>query len=255
MKTDLIITTYNWSCALDVVLESVRCQSRRPDNVIVVDDGSSDSTTKLLRKWTSELDLKHVWQKDDGFRAARSRNLGLLKSDSEHIIFIDGDCVLPPWFVDSHRELIKPGKIIAGSRVLSTAAETEKILSDDPSASFSWMFLDRKFKRMKFPLIRDFGRRNWKSVRTCNVGFLREDLLRAGGFNEKFRGWGLEDSELVLRLIRSGCSVRSGRFLSCVRHLYHQQRSDETTVANLTMFENAVADVTREEFFSCLKAL
>ena len=48
MQTSLIITTYNWPQALDLVLQSVMHQSVLPDEVIIADDGSVNSTKVVI---------------------------------------------------------------------------------------------------------------------------------------------------------------------------------------------------------------
>jgi len=62
-------------------------------------------------------------------------------------------------------------------------------------------------------------------VRTCNLSVRYADFLRVGGFNEDFIGWGLEDTELAVRLIADGVRVRSGRFATNVFHMWHAERS------------------------------
>src|SRR5262249_31332570 len=53
------------------------------------------------------------------------------------------------------------------------------------------------------------------------------DLERVGGFDAAFTGWGREDSDLFVRLIRSGVRRKDGRFATGVLHLWHQE-SDRT---------------------------
>ena len=50
MKISLIVTTYNWPEALRLSLESVKRQTRMPDEVIVADDGSGEETRKLVEE-------------------------------------------------------------------------------------------------------------------------------------------------------------------------------------------------------------
>jgi glycosyltransferase involved in cell wall biosynthesis len=104
--TALIITTYNRPDALDRVLLSTMQQQTKPDQVIIADDGSTDDTSQLIQSWRSRLPLVHAWQPDQGFRAARARNLAIEQANAEHLILIDGDCLMPPNFVAAHRRLI-----------------------------------------------------------------------------------------------------------------------------------------------------
>jgi predicted glycosyltransferase involved in capsule biosynthesis len=57
---------------------------------------------------------------------------------------------------------------------------------------------------------------------TCNLASWREDLLAINGFDEAYHGWGLEDSDLVIRLLRRGIGRKSARFAAPVFHLWHR---------------------------------
>src|SRR5687768_13120838 len=97
----LIITTYERPDALAVVLGTVRQQTDAPDEVVVADDGSG-STTRVVIDWFAShtsVPVHHVRQEHDGFRAGRARNMGIAKSSSEYIVFVDGDMLLHPEFV------------------------------------------------------------------------------------------------------------------------------------------------------------
>jgi glycosyltransferase involved in cell wall biosynthesis len=74
--TSLVIATYNWPAALDLVLRSVRAQRMLPDEVIVADDGSGDTTRYVILAHQGDfpVPLRHVWQEDRGFRVAAIRN-------------------------------------------------------------------------------------------------------------------------------------------------------------------------------------
>ena len=78
----LIVTTYNWKEALALCLRSIATQAVLPSEVIVADDGSRDDTGDLVYAMSREfpVPLKHAWQRDLGFRAARVRNLGIAAS-------------------------------------------------------------------------------------------------------------------------------------------------------------------------------
>ena len=57
MRISLIITTYNWPQALELVLRSVEMQSQLPHEVIVADDGSSKSTADVVKDFQGRLQL------------------------------------------------------------------------------------------------------------------------------------------------------------------------------------------------------
>jgi hypothetical protein len=63
----------------------------------------------------------------------------------------------------------------------------------------------------------------WEGVKTCNLSAWRADLISVNGFDESYSGWGLEDSDLVIRLIHAGVRHKSARFAAPVFHLWHRE--------------------------------
>ncbi|NMW24458.1 glycosyl transferase family 2, partial [Rhodanobacter denitrificans] len=63
-----------------------------------------------------------------------------------------------------------------------------------------------------------------RGIKSCNMAFWREDLLRLNGFNEAMTGWGREDTELALRAFHAGLRRRELRFSALATHLYHPTR-------------------------------
>ncbi len=68
-KSTLIITTYNWPEALELVLESVKNQVTYPAEVIVADDGSTNETKQLIERFQNSFPMpsKHIWHKNGKF--------------------------------------------------------------------------------------------------------------------------------------------------------------------------------------------
>src|SRR6185503_13356100 len=63
----------------------------------------------------------------------------------------------------------------------------------------------------------------WEGARTCNLAVARADLDKVDGFDASFAGWGLEDSDLAIRLIHAGVRRKDGRFATGVFHLWHRE--------------------------------
>jgi glycosyltransferase involved in cell wall biosynthesis len=242
MQVSLLITTFNRADALDLVLKTVAGQSRIPDAVVVCDDGSSPETSMLVRRWAQRLPICHAWQSDHEFRAARSRNLGLSRSNAEYVVWIDGDCLLPPNFVENHLKLAKPGYLVAGGRHLLSDSETHALLkgvASTESALKNW-----KFWSVSLGMLRELRPYSWETVRTCNLGVYRDELAAIEGFDESYVGWGREDSDVVVRLMHRGVKVRSGRLAACVAHLYHLERSRDHFSENDERFYSCLGDRT-----------
>ena len=241
MTVALIITTFNWPVALSLVLSSVANQTRVPDEVIIADDGSSVETQLIIERWADRLPIIHGWLQNVDFRAARARNLALLKAESDYVVMIDGDCLLPPTFIDHHLRLASSDRVVAGGRYLIDVEATAKILkaADSPIIPSS-LFQSSKFRHLPLGWLRDIRPRAWKVVRTCNLALPREAVTLVAGFNESYVGWGREDSDFVIRLLRSGFSIRSGRFAVCVGHLHHEENSRESWSKNDSLFREVI---------------
>lgn len=234
MNVSLLITTYNRPDALDLVLKTVANQSQVPSEVVVCDDGSSLETGMLVRQWKGQLPIRHAWQPDRAFRAARSRNLGISETTADYLVLIDGDCLLPPTFIENHMKLAKPGYLVAGGRYLLSESETDALLGE--ASLIEGAFTHWKFRAISLGLLRDLPPSAWDTVRTCNVGLYRDEIEAVGGFDESYVGWGREDSDFVVRLMHRGVKVRSGRFAACVAHLHHLERSRDQLSENDARF-------------------
>ena len=73
---------------------------------------------------------------------------------------------------------------------------------------------------------------------TCNLSAWRTDLLRVNGFDEAYSGWGLEDSDLVIRLLHAGVRHKNARFAAPVFHLWHRENDRSRLPENQRMLED-----------------
>ena len=250
----VIVTTYNRPDALRAVLASLAAQTDTAFEVLVADDGSRAETAEAV---TAEgvhfpVPLRHLWQEDDGFRAAAARNLAVAASCGDYLVFIDGDCILRPDFVAAHRSLAESGWFVAGNRVLLaeefTASALKTPLRDLHAGSrFTW--LRRRFAgaiNRWLPLCHFAGQRwrkrqpqRWQGARTCNLAMWRSDFDAINGFDEAFQGWGHEDADLAIRLLHAGVQRKDGRFATAVLHLWHR----ENDRSNLAENERRLAEI------------
>jgi len=259
MNTSLIITTYNWSEALELVLFSVFRQSVLPNEIVIADDGSSLETECLISKIAekSPITIIHSWQKDKGFRVARSRNKAIAKASHEYIICIDGDMILHREFIKDHIENAKEGIYLQGSRAFLKEEYSKKILNnkDISLPSIFSSSIENRLNAIRLPFFTKifFSRtnKNLRRVRSCNFSMFRKDIVRVNGFNEDFTSWGQEDSEFVQRLYFSGIRRRNIKFSALQFHIYHTQgRSNNQNISilnrtidkGLTWCENGISN-------------
>lgn len=251
----IIVSTYNRPDALDACLRSLGKQSDRGFEVIVADDGSGPATRDVIDAWKPKLGvpLAHVWQEDDGFRLAEIRNRAIAASNGGYLVFLDGDCITPPRFVAAHRALAAVGSFVAGNRVLLSRGLSEEILTNHLEPE-QWSLASWALRRARgdinrlLPLITlplgPFRKRlatEWGGVRGGNFAFHRTDLERVDGFETAFTGWGLEDSDIVIRMLRAGVRRKDGRFSTGVLHLWHPEADRSRFAANKTQLAELIA--------------
>jgi glycosyltransferase involved in cell wall biosynthesis len=253
MSVSLIITTYNWEDALEEVLLSAFLQKVSPDEIIIADDGSKDTTGNLIDKLKeqSEVPVIHSWQEDLGFRAAMSRNKAIAKASSEYIITIDGDMMLHPLFIKDHLKHSQKNQFTIGSRVLLSENKTNNIFQQKNKklSFFSRGIKNRKNTIHSNILSKVFSIKttSLKGIRTCNMGFFKEDAISVNGFNEDFTGWGREDSEFAVRLFNHGLIRKNIKFNAIGYHLFHK----ENTRKNLEKNDEILAKTISEKLNRC----
>jgi glycosyltransferase involved in cell wall biosynthesis len=233
----VIVSTYNREDALRAVLRALSHQSDRNFEIIVADDGSGPATADVVREWAlrTALPIKHVWHDDRGFRLSDIRNRGIHESAGIYIVFLDGDCLARPNFVAGHRRLAEAGWFVTGTRILLSPELTDRILRQrlEPESwgPARWLLPRARGELNRFaPLLnlrvgtmRKLTARRWRGARGSNMAFWRADLEKVDGFDASFSGWGREDSDLFIRLIRAGVRRKDGRFATGVLHLWHPE--------------------------------
>ena len=231
----VIVTTYNRPDALAAVLAGYRAQRDAKFELIIADDGSADDTRAVVAAFRSQVQfpVAHVWHEDRGFRAAAIRNRALAATAADYIVFSDGDCVPAPRFVAQHQRFAERGWFVAGNRILLSEAFTRRVLGaalpihEWLTAQWLGAWLRCDINRW-LPLVtlpdsgfRKAAPQRWEGVKTCNLAAWRDDLLRVNGLDETYEGWGLEDSDLVIRLLHAGVKHKSARFAAPLFHLWH----------------------------------
>lgn len=264
----IIVTTYNRPDALDAVLRGLARQSDKDFEVIIADDGSNPETAAVVRSWQGRLSqsIKHIWQEHRGFRAAEIRNRAILASSGAYCIFLDGDCIPRSDFLLEHRELAETGWFVVGNRVLMSERLTNQVLRQHLEPEL-WTFVEACRARFNgdinriAPLLqaklgpaRKIRPQYWWGARSCNLAVWRTDIELVDGFDGSYVGWGLEDSDLLIRLLRAGINRKDGRFSTGVLHLWHPLADPSLLSANQTLLD-AIQRSDRTQSVKGLSAL
>jgi GT2 family glycosyltransferase len=103
VRVATIIPVYNRADLIIEALETVRRQTRRPDHLVVVDDGSSDGTAEAVARWlrSSGIDCPATLERQANAGPGAARNHGVAAAGPcELLTFLDSDDLWPPDFVE-----------------------------------------------------------------------------------------------------------------------------------------------------------
>lgn len=254
-QASLIITTYNHPQALKLCLHYVSRQLLLPMEIIIADDGSAPSTKKVIDQYAQvcPVPVIHIWQQDDGFRLSQIRNKAIARARGAYIIQIDGDVLVHPKFIYDHLRIAREGRFIVGSRVRLPMKFSLTMITDNSHRSMRQLVLHGKDKlnALRLPVLTHLLKVIYKTrgkhisyAKGCNMAFWKSDLLKVNGYNEQIRGWGSEDEELAIRLIKSGCRKQFLKMSGIVFHIWHKTASRDQEEENKRTMQQAMHSST-----------
>lgn len=239
MDCSIVIPHRDRLTALGATLHSLSQQvTSRRFEVIVVDDGSVEPPDSLFITQFSGCPFAFVKSRGKGISAAR--NAGWTQATGRVILFLDCDQMTKPDFVENsclpfdHH----PGSIIQfGER--NFLPDSADLAEQSP-----WLQSSRPDERFRVFRILSCNmaaiRMGWHLCYGHNVAVRRETLVEAGGFDEDFTGWGLEDCEFAFRLVSAGAKLIFNPGIAAY-HQHHatldKQGRYERWSKNLRVFE------------------
>ncbi|WP_034258947.1 glycosyltransferase family 2 protein [Altibacter lentus] len=257
MKTALLISTYNWPQALELVFKSLENQSMRPSEVLIADDGSNEETKHCIENFAGSftVPVKHIWHGDDGFRKATILNKAIAVSTSDYIIQIDGDCIMHKDFIKDHISSAQKKNYLYGSRVTIKKDFVDALFSEKKiNFNFFSKGIKKRTRTLRIPFLSGLYKpqKNFSTkFRGCNVSYWKLDAVAVNGYNEDFTGWGREDSELILRMINFGIKGRRLRYKGLVYHIWHPIKSKDNLDRNNELEQRTI----RERISWCVNGI
>jgi GT2 family glycosyltransferase len=196
LAISVVIPTYNRLDTLKEVLPTLLAQDLAPSQyeLLVCDSNSSDGTKEYLAALASDPRIRHLTGAFSGRAAAR--NAGIAAARGEIVLFNDADILASPDLLSTHlqRHRERNGIAVVGLEVQVKDFADYRFKRDRPEARGRLHPPSRK-------------RLSWLYFLTGNASVRRADLLRAGGFDESFTGYGHEDLELGFRLQQLGIEI------------------------------------------------
>ena len=201
-QISVVVPSYNSAGTILGTISRLLQQTLPPTEIIVVDDGSTDSTREVLRPVAEKIN--YLYQPNKGPAAAR--NFGIKASVGEFIAFTDSDC-LPDkeWLAN----------LMSGFHCKKVAGVGGAVKSIDQSTVGRHIDLARILE----PKANESGQVPY--LVTCNACFRRTVLLEVGLFDERFHKPGGEEPELCQRITDRGyqfCWRKEAKVLH-----YHRQ--------------------------------
>ena len=191
----VVIPAHNYGRYVTAAIDSVLDQTRQPEEIIVVDDGSTDDTAERVRDLVSKNPgrIRYIHQENLG--VATARNNGIRATTADYIVCLDADDILHPAYIETLR-----GALVA-DRALGVAWSKLQLFDDANTPLGIWDF--------------DF---NWEDQASPAEGgqirngipagamFRREMWRRAGGYKQVYHP--AEDAELWVRGLSIGFEAR-----------------------------------------------
>jgi glycosyltransferase involved in cell wall biosynthesis len=237
MKLSVIITTYNSEEWLRKVLLGYAIQTLQDFEIIVADDGSTSKTKEVIQQFQDKFKhpMLHVWHEDKGFRKCRILNAAILKSNTDYLLFTDGDCIPRRDFVANHFNQKEKGYFLSGGYFKLPMSISEAISDNDilSQKCFEFSWLNKQGLKINFKITKLIQNSyfaafmNWvtptkRSWNGHNSSGFKSDILAINGFNELL-DYGGEDREMGERLFNLGLFSKQIRYSAICLHLDHSR--------------------------------
>jgi glycosyltransferase involved in cell wall biosynthesis len=238
MKVSVIISTYNSPEWLEKVLWGYECQTYKNFEVLIADDGSGEPTKKLIERFITDspLEIMHVWHEDNGYQKCQILNKAILASNTEYLIFTDGDCIPRADFVSQHVKQVERGYFLSGGAVRLPMHTSKMITREDivngKAFDLSWLLrkglprrLLKNIKLSSNPILSMVMNKITTAKATWNGGNAsgwKQNLLAVNGFDERME-YGGQDRELGERLKNIGLKAKQIRYSGICIHLEHSR--------------------------------
>ena len=186
-RVSVVVPTYNRAADLRRCLDSLVGQTFKDFEVLVCDDGSTDSTADVVASYKDALNLTYHWAENFG-GPARPRNTGLRLARGIYVAFLDSD----DWWA--------PRKLAESVRRLDAGADFvyhDLYLARSSRQKFYWRRL--RTRVIEAPAFSDLLL-NGNAILHSSVVLRRDILAEAGGFSEDRALIAYEDYETWLRV-------------------------------------------------------
>lgn len=247
-QASVIISTYNQPKWLHLVLHSYSIQTATNFEIVIADDGSDERTQVVIDTFSAQTNLNviHIWQEDGGFQKTKILNKAIVASNSDYLIFTDGDCMARKDFVETHLKFRRKNRALSGGyyKLMESVSNqiTEEIIRLQKCFDQDWLLQHGQAKSFKLNKLTT-SKSKAKLLNTLtptkatfdgmNVSCYKSDILVVNGFDERMK-YGAEDREVGERMMHNGISFLQVRYSAICVHLYHERpyKNEAALIAN-----------------------
>lgn len=189
-KFSVVVPVYNRPAEVDELLDSLTRQSVKNFEVIIVEDGSTEKSDKLVNKYQQKLHLQYFFKNNEG--PGLTRNYGAQRARGKIIVFFDSDCIVP----EKYFELV-------------TAALAKKTLDAYGGPDMAHPSFTKVQKAINYSMTSFFTTGGIRGAsqkmdkfhpRSFNMGYTQEVFNKTGGFGEMRFG---EDIDMSYRILEN----------------------------------------------------
>jgi glycosyltransferase involved in cell wall biosynthesis len=208
VKISFIIPVYNRPRETEELLQSLSLQTEQGFEVIIVEDGSSESSEAVVERYRDQLDISYYYKDNTG--PGPSRNYGCEKAGGDYVIFLDSDCVLPEGYFRVVKQALEQNFTDAyggPDRAHKDFTKFQKAINFSMTSFLTTGGIRGGNEKMeKF------------HPRSFNMGFSKQVFEATGGFSTMRFG---EDVDLSIRILENGFQTQLIR----EAFVYHKRRS------------------------------
>lgn len=209
LSFSIIVPVYNRPQEIDELLKSLTKQDFQDDfEVVIVEDGSTDSSEELVKKYVSKLHVKYFFKENSG--AGASRNFGMEKASGNYFIILDSDVIVPKHYLTEVSKALYKNYTDA--------------FGGPDAAHSSFTPLQKAINYSMTSFLTTGGIRGKKKAvgkfqpRSFNLGISKTAFKKTNGFSKQKVG---EDIDLTFRLWENGFETQ----LIENAFVYHKRRS------------------------------
>jgi len=203
-----IIPVYNRPDEIDELLASLVVQNfTKPYEVVIIEDGSTISSEKIITKYNEQLDISYFSKSNSG--PGDSRNYGMQKAKGNYFLILDSDCILPENYLTEVDKSLRENYV--------------DCFGGPDAAHESFSDIQKAINYVMTSFFTTGGIRGGKKSvdafqpRSFNMGLSRKAFVATGGFGKIHPG---EDPDLTIRLWKNGFKTN----LIPEAFVYHKRR-------------------------------